>query len=182
MPKGDQQSALELTKQGNPKAIAALMNRQLQQKGITAKASVKKGCLQIMLESEQVPNQKALVAAIRKFMTSLGIETIQKVKVYGRQAGEKFPAWDEEFELTALIQSQPSSNTSELPQQAPLSNQVITETAPSKADSDSLLREKAKWGDSESITILLNAALENEGVTVRANLQLERQLYVLMGL
>ena len=35
-------TALELAKQGNPKAIAALMNRSLQAKGITVKVAVKK--------------------------------------------------------------------------------------------------------------------------------------------
>lgn len=57
-----QQNDLELAKQGNPHAIAALMNRQLQPKGITAKATLKDGCLQIMLESTQVPDQQALVS------------------------------------------------------------------------------------------------------------------------
>jgi hypothetical protein len=90
---------LELAKQGNAKAIAILINRQLQPKGITAKAAFKDGCLQIMLESVQVPNQQALVAFVRKGITSLGAESIEKVKVYGRQKGEDFPAWSEEFEL-----------------------------------------------------------------------------------
>ena len=47
---------LDLAKQGNAYAIGALMNRQLQLKGITAKAALKDSCLQIMLESKQVPN------------------------------------------------------------------------------------------------------------------------------
>ena len=51
---GTQPNLLELAKQGNPKAIATLMNRQLQPKSITAKAALKEGCLQIMLESAQL--------------------------------------------------------------------------------------------------------------------------------
>jgi tetratricopeptide (TPR) repeat protein len=94
-----QPNLLALAKQGNAKAIAALINRQLQLKGITAKAALKDGCLQIMLESAQVPNQQALVAFIRKGITSLEAASIQRVKVYGRQTGEEFPAWNQEFEL-----------------------------------------------------------------------------------
>jgi hypothetical protein len=90
---------LELAKQGNANAIAALMNRQLQPKGMTAKAALKDGCLQIMLESAQVPNQQALVAFIRKGITSLEVASIQRMKVYGRHIGEEFPAWSQEFEL-----------------------------------------------------------------------------------
>lgn len=94
-----QQNDLELAKQGNPHAIAALMNRQLQPKGITAKATLKDGCLQIMLESTQVPDQQALVSFICKGIKSLGAESIKTVKVYGRQTKEEFPAWSQQTQL-----------------------------------------------------------------------------------
>lgn len=88
-----------LAKQGNPRAIATLMNQSLQPKGITAKVALKDGCLQIMLESTQVPNQTSLVAFVRKGVTSLGISSVERVKVYGKQSGEEFPAWNQDFEL-----------------------------------------------------------------------------------
>ena len=110
-----QPNLLELAKQGNAKAIAALMNRQLQPKGITAKAALKDGCLQIMLESAQLSNQQALVAFIRKGITSLGTAPIERVKVYGRQTGEEIPAWSQEFELRT--QSNPFSDFSTFPSQ-----------------------------------------------------------------
>ena len=90
---------ISLAKQGNPKAIAALMNQSLQTKGITAKVALKDGCLQIMLESIQTPNQTSLVTFIKKGVTSLGILSVERVKVYGKQSGEEFPAWNQEFEL-----------------------------------------------------------------------------------
>lgn len=51
-----QAELLELAKQGNAKAIAALMNRQLQPKGITAKAiHTHKECrLRMILEADAV--------------------------------------------------------------------------------------------------------------------------------
>jgi hypothetical protein len=98
----------ELAKQGNAKAITALINRQLQPKGITAKAALKDGCLQVMLESAQVPNQQVLVTFIRKGVTSLEAASIDRVKVYGRQIGEEFPAWHQEFEIG--VQSNPFSD------------------------------------------------------------------------
>jgi hypothetical protein len=53
-----QPDLLALAKQGNPKAIAALLNRSLQAKGITAKAKLKEnGYLQVMLESSQIPSR-----------------------------------------------------------------------------------------------------------------------------
>jgi hypothetical protein len=110
-----QPNLLELAKQGNAKAIAALINRQLQPKGITAKAALKDGCLQIMLESAQVPNQQALVTFVRKGISSLEAAPLERVKVYGRQTGEEFPAWSQEFELG--IKSNPFSDFSTFPSQ-----------------------------------------------------------------
>ncbi len=69
-----QENLLELAKQGNSKAIATLINRQLQPKGITVKANFKDRCLQIVLESAQIPDQEALVVFIRKGITSLESE------------------------------------------------------------------------------------------------------------
>ncbi len=94
-----QPNLLQLAKQGDPEAIAALMNRSLQPKGISAKVAFKDGCLQIMLESAQVTNQQALVAFVRKGITSLETALIERVKIYGKCLGEEFPVWNQEFEL-----------------------------------------------------------------------------------
>lgn len=94
-----QSNLLQLAKQGDPKAIAALMNRSLQPKGITAKVAFKDGCLQIMLEPAQVTDQEALVAFVRKGITSLETALIERVKIYGKCLGEEFPVWNQELEL-----------------------------------------------------------------------------------
>jgi len=104
-----QPNLLELAKQGDAQAIASLINRQLQPKGITVKVALKDACLQIMVESAQVPNQQALVAFLRKGITGLTTASIERVKIYGRQAGEEFPAWNQEFELVVHPSSTPSS-------------------------------------------------------------------------
>lgn len=124
---GTQPNLLELAKQGNPKAIATLMNRQLQTKGITAKVVLKNSCLQVLLESAQVPNQQTLVAFVRKGITSLGCESIQSVRVYGRQIGEEVPDWSQEFELAVQAKSKAS-----------LSNQPLTTSVPPTDAKDAL--------------------------------------------
>jgi hypothetical protein len=105
-----QQKMLELAKQGNPKAIAALMNRSLQAKGITTKATLTGDCLNLWLESSQVPNQPAMVEFIRKGMTKLGVVAIKKVKVYGIITGKDFPVWTDDISL--LNESQNFSENS----------------------------------------------------------------------
>ncbi|WGV24884.1 hypothetical protein [Halotia branconii] len=94
-----QANLLQLAKQGDAQAIAFLMNRQLQSKGITVKAILEDGCLQVMLESAQVPNQQALVAFVYRGITSLGTTSIEKVQVYWQQTGEDIPTWSKEFDL-----------------------------------------------------------------------------------
>ena len=97
-----QAKLVKLAKQGNTQAIAFLMNRFLKPKGIMAKVILKDACLQVMLESTNLSNQKALVAFVHKGVTSLGITSIERVKVYGQQSGEELPVWAEEFEIETI--------------------------------------------------------------------------------
>jgi len=90
---------LKLAKLGDAQAIAAMINRSLRDKHIIAKVNRKEDCLQVLLESAQVPSQKTMIPFIRQGLTKLGVETITTVQVYGRQAGQKSPAWNQSFEL-----------------------------------------------------------------------------------
>ncbi|MDF5736264.1 MULTISPECIES: hypothetical protein [unclassified Nostoc] len=112
-----QPNIVKLAKQGDTEAIASLMNRHLQPKGMTAKVAFKDACLEVMLESTQVPNQQALVAFVRKGLTALKAASVEIVKVYGQQTGKEFPAWSKEFnlgiaeaELEAVDKEDSSSN------------------------------------------------------------------------
>lgn len=93
-----QQEIRELAKQGNPKALATLINQSLKSKNITAKVGVKNDCLQILLEYDQVPDQEAMVSFIRNGLIKLEVP-INNVKVYARKLGEENPAWNQTFEL-----------------------------------------------------------------------------------
>ena len=94
-----QQNLRELLKQGDPKAIASSINRTLKPQGINADVTRDNGCLHIILESDKVPSQMALVDFIRNGMTKLGVESIHTVKVYGRRIGDDSDAWEDEIEL-----------------------------------------------------------------------------------
>jgi len=49
-----------------------------------------KGCLEILLESAQVPNQQTLAAFVRQLIR-LRAAPIKQVKLYVRQTGEEIP-------------------------------------------------------------------------------------------
>jgi hypothetical protein len=155
-----QPNILELAKQGDAKAIALLLNRQLQPKGITATAALKDGCLQVMLEAVEVPSQQVLAAYVSKSIAGLGAASIEKVKVYGRQTGAKVPAWNQEFEMAG--QKLPIADVSET--RSPVSTEV-TESKPLS------LKERAKLGDVEAIASLLNIPLGNKGISATASLE-----------
>ncbi len=95
-----QTELLELAKQGRPTAIAALIDRSLQPKGITTKVSLKGRCLQVSLEAPKVPNQKVLAGFIYQGVMKLGPQAITSLKVSGFQQGQTSPAWSQEFKLS----------------------------------------------------------------------------------
>ena len=104
-----------LARQGNPKAIENLLNRYLQPT-LSARVGLKSGCLQIMLESVDVPSQQDAVAKIQTIITKLKFSSAQTIKIYGREAGDEFPSWSEEFEYIP----QPMPDVEELAQQGDL--------------------------------------------------------------
>ncbi|MHC5757901.1 hypothetical protein [Nostoc sp.] len=96
-----QPNLLELAKQGDAQAIASVINYLFQPKGITAKVILKDGCLQIMLESFQVPEQESSVTFIRKLIVNLQATPIKYVKIYGKSKGQNSVAWIDYLYLTA---------------------------------------------------------------------------------
>jgi hypothetical protein len=106
-----QPNTIELAKQGNPQAIAALITHSLKARSIRAKAKLKGECLRIMLDSAQVPDKQAMAQFMHQNLNKLKPKSIKNVKIYGRQIGEEVPAWSHKIELDS--QSQAISKSSE---------------------------------------------------------------------
>jgi hypothetical protein len=137
-----EQNLLKLAKQGNPKAIAAMLNQSLKSKNITAKVNLKDDCLHVLLESAQLPKQQTLVSFIRKGLIQLEAESIKTVKVYGRQTGEEFPAWNETFEMVSEPETPSSSEEIDIENLS--SYQILHQpprTVPSKEETPSSTRQ-----------------------------------------
>mgnify|MGYP000440746330 CR=1 FL=1 len=117
---------LNLAKQGDPEAIALLINRSLEPKGITVKTIVSNNCLTVIAEptasDATVPPEKApLVELLRKGITNLNLGSIQRVVVQGRAQGKTTAAWREAFTLqppnnlsqpVAIVTASPPTNSS----------------------------------------------------------------------
>ena len=104
-----QLSVMELAKQGDPHAIAALINRSLASKGIHAEAQLEAECLQISLYAAQIPNQKAVITIIHRGMMVLQVRQIERVKILTYRSDNNYLAWRHEilladsFERSLLI-------------------------------------------------------------------------------
>ncbi|MBD2189465.1 GRAM domain-containing protein [Pseudanabaena mucicola] len=161
----------QAAKQGNLQAIAILLNRQLQPKGITAKVSAKNSCLQIMLEAANVPNQKALVTALQKWIDGLGCDSIQRVQIYAKQTGEDIPEWNDSFEVVRQLEEQKIAITVSSPTIASETskNDVKVEEI-SASNLDPVLLELAKNGDTKAISELIKNSLKQLDVKVRVTL------------
>ena len=94
-----QLSVMELAKQGDPQAIAALINRSLASKGIHAEAELKAECLIVSLHAAQIPNQKAVVTIIHRGMMILQVEQIKQVKILTYRSDNNYLAWQNEIDL-----------------------------------------------------------------------------------
>jgi len=95
-----QLSVMELAKQGDPNAIAALINRSLTSKGIHASAELESHqCLKISLQASQVPSQKAIVTIIHRGMMVLQVEQLQSVKIFTYWSDNNYLAWQYEIIL-----------------------------------------------------------------------------------
>lgn len=94
-----QSNLIELAKQGDPQAIANLMNRTLQPKGISATVDRMGDRLQIYLAGEHPPNRESLMTFIQNGINNLGLETIDTIEVIGQQTGQAAPLWSQEWQL-----------------------------------------------------------------------------------
>lgn len=93
-----QNNLLEQAREGNPKAIAYLINRSLREQEITASVDLADGCLDVMLDAAEAPSE-VLAEFVRKGLLKLDIELVYQATVYGRKAGEHFAVWSQAFDF-----------------------------------------------------------------------------------
>lgn len=162
---------MEQARQGDPKAIAALMNRSTEPKGISVKASREGNCLQVLMEGDTVPARDATLSFVRQGMQNLGIDSITIVKVFGRQVGQDNPVWQEDIILNEAVPTaapmQPLSpsmdhfDDEDLLPDDPLDDDFYRDDAPQSLD-DGAYFDEDDYGDSTPSDV---PHLPNESIT-----------------
>ncbi len=87
----------KLAQQGDPVAMARLLNSSLQLQGVTAKLVLREQRLKILLSAEHPLDQAIFVPMIQQQLERMLICTIATVKLYSQQLGREFPDWTFEF-------------------------------------------------------------------------------------
>jgi poly-gamma-glutamate capsule biosynthesis protein CapA/YwtB (metallophosphatase superfamily) len=95
----EQQQLIKLAKQGQPEAIAQLINRNLAPHKIQATVTRQNHQLSILLLGEQLPAAQIYGKAIYKGFQHLSIPAINQVSVAGQQIGQPAPAWKQTFSI-----------------------------------------------------------------------------------
>lgn len=90
---------MELAKQGDANAIAALMNKALQPRGITVTGKVARGCLTIIAESKEVPDQTFLVDYLGKGIKSISPASLERMVIQGKEISKPKIIWRENVNL-----------------------------------------------------------------------------------
>ncbi len=128
-----QSKILTLAKQGNPKAIAALMNYSLRSKQITVVVNIADACLSVVATAPKPPDRAFMTHFVRKGLEKLRIEGLHRAIVEGYGMGLERPAWQETLmldgatEITSnpfvgqipLLSSLPEPSTSSSPPPLP---------------------------------------------------------------
>ncbi|MBF2000744.1 MAG: hypothetical protein IGS38_08520 [Synechococcales cyanobacterium M58_A2018_015] len=162
-----QANLLELAKQGDPQAIAALMNQSLQSKGMMATVERQGDELEVILEAERVPNRQALTAFVQQGIHNLGMQSIRSIRILGQQIGAGSPAWMQE-----LIIDSAATGT-------PLIIQPETETLEQSDLEIGSLDQEAGTDSGESVTAVpasIEELLMESELPTEPSLSLEEQL------
>ncbi|MDB9313349.1 hypothetical protein PN462_09585 [Spirulina sp. CS-785/01] len=95
-----QPQLIQQAKQGNAKAIATLINQSLKTKKIqVVKYSFKEGCLNLMLEGEEVPAQDAMTNLVRQGLTKINSPKLQTVQLHAKKKGQPTTIWQQTIDF-----------------------------------------------------------------------------------
>lgn len=115
---------LELSRNGDPGAIATLLNRELQGKNATASADWQGEQLNIRIESNELPDQTSLLKFVRRTMKTLRVEAVETLRVYAYESPNRVPVWMHQMDLKESSEADTEENLFSDPPVSPPSSAV----------------------------------------------------------
>lgn len=89
------QEILTLAHQGHPIAIGTLLNYLTQRHGMKARVRRQGNWIHILLEAHTIPDPQQTIELVQDSIKNLEVQQITSITVYGRQQGERVPAWQQ---------------------------------------------------------------------------------------
>ncbi|BAY53191.1 hypothetical protein NIES2134_117250 [Thermostichus vulcanus NIES-2134] len=117
-------------RQGEAEAIAHLMNRTLQAKGVRALVRRRGDCLQIMFEAARSLPPQVCVQFVCRGLRQLAPQGVLRVRLHARLVGEEWPEWTQTVDLRETLPAAPplqasSSSNAAIPA-TPRSHQAVS--------------------------------------------------------
>lgn len=86
----------------NLESIDSRLRLHFQAQGVKTKVSSKNNCLQILIESKNIPEKEECLASIKQILTEVQFNEITSIKVYARKETEDFPEWIDELIISKM--------------------------------------------------------------------------------
>lgn len=141
---------LSLAKQGDPVAIATLMNQVTQPLGISVRVKYHNDDLYLLFEGEAAPEQHIVISFVRSSLNILKIHSLKTIRVYGRQKKSHHASWHEVIQSHSYSDLSPNTPDISPPAQAEtslfgseieISETELPDTEPIPSLSENLLTE-----------------------------------------
>jgi hypothetical protein len=87
------QDMLTQARQGNPQAIALILNHFTRPKDIITQVIAEEESLRIVFSAHRLPNQEVMTGFVRKSIEQLDIDSVQIIQVVGQRVGNHPDAW-----------------------------------------------------------------------------------------
>ncbi|PZD72795.1 Serine/threonine-protein kinase B [Acaryochloris thomasi RCC1774] len=111
-----EENLLALAQTGDLDAIKQLLNQTLQPHANQVHdICIRKDCLQISIESTNIPNQSTLVPLIQQTISQLQVSQIHALEVYGHTVGDELPHWMQQLDCLASADTTVAATITQTP-------------------------------------------------------------------
>jgi len=150
-------------KQGDPQALAALLNKSLAAQGVAVKAMRQGDRLHLLLEAASLPPRDALLRFLKQSLTQLQPEAIALVSVQARTCGLAEIAWQSSFRLAAAASPSDEQLNSALLVQRPVGRSIRYQAKPKQPKLTQALLELLASRNGERCALILLTFLLTSG-------------------
>jgi hypothetical protein len=127
------QDILERARKGDPRVIAAMLNRVLNPLGVRSQAARRDRTLHIVCSGDLVPDAGRMTALVRKLVDELGMQSIEQIRLYGQKSGEESVAW--KHNLAVTMEPEPTTSMTNYQPDAPEMHPPDETSPPSPVES-----------------------------------------------